>query len=453
MPVNSDRTALHKVVVVGAGFAGLQLVRKLRGVDVSITLIDRRNHHLFQPLLYQVATTVLSTSEIAWPIRHLFRDRPEVETLLAEVVGVDREARTVQLSDGSVVAYDTLVLATGVRHAYFGKDEWEPFAPGLKTLEDATTIRRHMLLAFERAEMEPDPAKRDALLTFAIVGAGPTGVELAGTIAELAQKTLPAEFRRIDTRKSRILLVEAGQRILAAFSEPHSAYAKSALERIGIEVMLGHPVTECGPNGIHVGETDIPCGTIIWAAGVQASPAGKWLNADADRIGRTIVRPDLTIPGDDNIFVVGDTAMVKQQDGTAVPGLAPAAKQQGAYVAKVIRNQREGKPAPKPFRYWHQGNLATIGRRAAIIEYGKFRLKGGLAWWIWGFAHIYFLIGTRSRFAVAWSWLWIYLSGLQSSRLITQRDLPRSERADVRLPQADPLGGGIADTVVERKQP
>ncbi|MBS9476534.1 NAD(P)/FAD-dependent oxidoreductase [Ancylobacter radicis] len=425
MATNPTEKPRHRIVVVGAGFAGVQLIHKLQHPDVSITLVDRRNHHLFQPLLYQVATTVLATSEIAWPIRHLFRDRPEVETLLGEVIGVDRDKRTVQLDDGPSLPYDTLVLATGSRHAYFGKDQWEPYAPGLKTLEDATTIRRRMLLAFERAEMEPDPTIRDALLTFAIVGAGPTGVELAGTIAELARHTLPPEFRRIDTRKARILLIEAGPRVLPAFSEPLSAYAQAALERVGVEVRLGHPVTDCGPNSIRIGDTDIACRMIIWAAGVQASPAAEWLGAEADRAGRVAVRPDLTLEGDENIFVIGDTARVQQPNGDPVPGLAPAAKQQGAYVARVIRHRLEGRPPVAPFHYRHQGNLATIGRRAAIIEYGNFRMKGGLAWWIWGLAHIYFLIGTRSRFAVAWSWLWIYLSGLQSARLITQREQHR----------------------------
>lgn len=415
-------TAKHRVVVVGAGFAGLQCVHKLKHADLSITLIDRRNHHLFQPLLYQVATTVLATSEIAWPIRHLFRDRPEVETLLGEVVGVDRDARCVVLEDGACVPYDTLVLATGSRHAYFGKDQWEPFAPGLKALEDATTIRRRMLLAFEQAEREPDPEVREALLTFAIVGAGPTGVELAGAIAELAHRTLPQEFRHIDTRKTRILLVEAGKRVLPAFSEDLSTYARTALERLGVEVHLGQPVTECSPDSIRIGEVTTHCRTIIWAAGVQASPVARWLDVEADRAGRVAVQSDLTLPGENRIFVIGDTAAVQRGDGSFVPGLAPAAKQQGAYVAEIIRHRLTGKPAPAVFRYRHQGNLATIGRRAAIIEYGRFRIKGGLAWWIWGLAHIYFLIGTRSRLAVAWSWLWIYLSGLQSARLITQRE-------------------------------
>ncbi|MCK0195587.1 NAD(P)/FAD-dependent oxidoreductase [Ancylobacter sp. 6x-1] len=416
----------HKVVVVGAGFGGLQLIHDLKHPGVSITLVDRRNHHLFQPLLYQVATTVLATSEIAWPIRHLFRDRDEVETLLAEVVGVDRHARIVKLKNGASLPYDTLVLATGSRHAYFGHDDWEAHAPGLKTLEDATTIRRRVLIAFERAELEPDPEIRQTLLTFVVIGAGATGVELAGMIAELAHHTLPREFRKIDTRKSRILLIEGGPRVLPAFSPTLSDYAKQALQDLGVEVLVNSQVTDTGAEGLKIGDTTIASRTIIWAAGVQASPAARWLDAKADRAGRVVVQPNLTVPGDEDIFVIGDTAMV-EQDGKAVPGLAPAAKQQGAYVAKVIRRRLEGKPAPAAFKYRHQGNLATIGRRAAIIEYGKFRLRGSLAWWLWGIAHIYFLIGTRSRFAVAWSWLWIYLSGLQSARLITQRETMRED--------------------------
>lgn len=425
MTTNSPTGEKHNVVVVGAGFAGLQMIHKLRHPNVSITLVDRRNHHLFQPLLYQVATTVLATSEIAWPIRHLFRDRKEVETRLGEVVGIDRQARTVELRSGAKLNYDTLVLATGSSHAYFGKDEWEPYAPGLKALEDATTIRRRMLLAFEQAENESDPKKRDALLTFAVVGAGPTGVELAGMLAELAHKTLPEEFRRIDTHKARIMLIEAGPRVLPPFSEELSAYAKNALEKLGVEVMLGEPVTECGPDTIKIGDTATDCKTIIWAAGVKASPASKWLGVEGDRAGRVKVEPDLSLADDKNIFVIGDTAMVMQESGRPVPGLAPAAKQQGAYVAKLLKARFSGAPAPKPFHYNHQGNLATIGRHAAIIEYGKLKVKGGLAWWVWGIAHIYFLIGTRSRFAVAWSWLWIYISGLQTSRLITQTDHTR----------------------------
>jgi NADH dehydrogenase len=417
----------HHVVVVGGGFGGLQLVNDLKGAGVRITLLDRRNHHLFQPLLYQVATTILSTSEIAWPIRQLYSDRPDVTTLLGEVSGVRTVANEVALRDGTTLRYDTLVLATGATHAYFGRDEWEPVAPGLKTLEDATTIRRRLLLAFERAETTTDPAVRDALLTFTIVGAGPTGVELAGIIADLAHKTLPPEFRNIDTRKTKVVLVEAGPRVLLGFAPELSAYAQNVLEDLGVEVRLGQPVTNCSADGVQIGEQFIASRTIVWAAGVQASPAAKWLAVAADRAGRVIVGKDLTAPGLPEIFVIGDTASVVQEDGAPVPGIAPAAKQQGSYAARVIRARVAGKAPPAPFRYRHQGSLATIGQSAAIVDFGRIKLKGWLAWWIWGIAHIYFLIGTRSRFAVAWSWLWIYLSGQHSARLITQKETMREE--------------------------
>ncbi|MDM9621045.1 NAD(P)/FAD-dependent oxidoreductase [Rhizobium sp. S96] len=417
----------HHVVVVGGGFGGLQLVNGLKGAGVRITLIDRRNHHLFQPLLYQVATTILSTSEIAWPIRHLYSDRPEVTTLLGEVSAVDSAAKEVKLRDGTALHYDTLVLATGATHAYFGRDDWEPVAPGLKTLEDATTIRRRVLLAFERAETTTDAATRAALLTFTIVGAGPTGVELAGIIAELAHKTLPKEFRNIDTRTTKVILVEAGPRVLPSFAQELSAYAQKALEDLGVEVRLGKAVTECSVDGVKIGEEFIGSRTIVWAAGVQASPAARWLDIPADRAGRAIVEKDLTAPGLPEVFVIGDTASVMRDNGTPVPGIAPAAKQQGGYAARVIRARLAGKAPPPAFRYRHQGSLATIGQSAAIVDFGKIKLKGWLAWWIWGLAHIYFLIGTRSRFAVAWSWLWIYLSGQHSARLITQRETMRDE--------------------------
>lgn len=416
----------QRVVVVGAGFAGLQAVHGLKGANVEITLIDRRNHHLFQPLLYQVATTVLATSEIAWPIRHLFRDRKEVTTLLDEVVGIDRDSKQVMLRNSASVPYDKLILATGARHAYFGKDEWETFAPGLKTLEDATTIRRRVLLAFEQAELETDPQKQAALLTFTIIGAGPTGVEMAGIIAELAHSTLPREFRRIDTKKAVVLLVEAGPRVLPAFSEKLSDYARSALLKLGVTVRTGVPVTACDEDGIKIGEEAIACRTVIWAAGVQASPASKWLGVQGDRAGRVIVTKDLRVEGDPSIFVIGDTASVKWGEDNLVPGVAPAAKQQGDFVARAIRADLDGKPFNETFKYRHQGNLATVGKKVAVIEFGNFRLKGLLAWWIWGLAHIYFLIGTRSRLAVVWSWLWIYLSGLQSARLITQKETLRT---------------------------
>lgn len=419
--------AEHRIVVVGGGFAGLQLAKDLRHPTAKITIIDRRNHHLFQPLLYQVATTVLATSEIAWPIRSLFRDRPEVSTILGEVTDVDLDERAVRLKGGSAEPFDTLVLATGARHAYFGRDEWEPFAPGLKALEDATTIRRRLLLAFERAEVETDPAVQDALLTFSIIGAGPTGVELAGIIAQLAHKTLVKEFRAIDTRRARILLIEAGPRILPVFPSSLSDYATKALTAMGVEVRTGHPVTACDDLGVTIADTFIPSRTVIWAAGVQASKAAAWLDAPADRAGRVQVAADLTVPDRPNIFVIGDTASVMAGDGKPVPGIAPAAKQQGKYVASVILSRLKGTAAPPPFKYKHVGNLAIIGPSAAVIDFGKIKLKGWFAWWIWGIAHIYFLIGTRSRVAVAVSWLWVFLTGNHSARLITQKETLKDE--------------------------
>jgi NADH dehydrogenase len=415
-----DNVAAHHVVVVGAGFGGLEVVHRLAGAAVRITVIDRRNHHLFQPLLYQVATTVLSTSEIAWPVRHLLRKRKEVVTLLGAVVGVNIAGRKVVLDDGVEIDYDTLVLATGARHAYFGHDEWEPFAPGLKTLEDATTIRRRILLAFERAERETDPKRTAALLTFVIIGAGPTGVELAGTIAELAHVTLPDDFRDIDTRKTRVILIEAGPRVLPGFKEDLSAYAHKALEKLGVEIKLGHPVSECSAEGVVFGDQALASKTILWAAGVQASPAAEWLAASADRVGRILVEDDLTVPGHPEIFALGDTVLMMAPNGQPVPGIAPAAKQEGAYVAKVIKARLQGQPSPGPFRYEHAGSLATIGKRAAVADFGRFKFRGWIAWWIWGLAHIYFLIGLRNRLTVALSWLWIYASGHRSARLITQ---------------------------------
>jgi NADH dehydrogenase len=413
----------HHVVVIGGGFAGLEAVHRLAGADVRITIVDRRNHHLFQPLLYQVATASLATSEIAWPIRHLFRRRSDVTTLLAEVTGIDTIRREVALSTGETLHYDTLVIATGATHAYFGHDDWEPYAPGLKTLEDATTIRRRILTAFERAEAETDPERRAALLTFVVIGAGPTGVELAGTIAELARATLPKEFRRIDTRTARVVLVEAGPRILPSFDADLATYAHDELQRIGVEVRTGAPVTACTPDGVVIGEEPLPAATVIWAAGVRASPAGAWLDARTDRAGRVEVGPDLSVPGHPEIFVIGDTAMVKDQDGKPVPGIAPAAKQQGRHVAATIKRRLAGDKAPRPFAYSHAGSLATVGKRVAIIDFGRIKLKGWLAWWLWGLAHIYFLIGVRNRLSVALSWLWIHARDQRSSRLITQRDV------------------------------
>jgi len=413
----------HRVVVVGGGFGGLETVNRLAGASVDITLVDQRNHHIFQPLLYQVATASLATSEIAWPLRALFRDRPEVTTLLAAVTGVDLAGGRVPLDRGESLDYDTLVLATGARHAYFGHEEWEPFAPGLKTLEDATTIRRRILMAFEEAEREDDPATRSALLTFVIVGAGPTGVELAGTIAELARTTLKSDFRRIDPRSARIVLIEAGLRVLAGYPEDLSTYARRSLESLGVEVELLAPVTGCTGEGVVHGGRTLAARTVIWAAGVKASPAAGWLGAPTDASGRLKVLPDLTVPGHPEIFAIGDTVTIEGPAGKPVPGIAPAAKQQGAHVARLIKARLAGASAP-PFVYHHQGSLAQIGKQRAVIDFGWIRLRGALAWWIWGVAHIYFLIGVRARLIVAINWLWIHTLDQRSARLITQGQPP-----------------------------
>ena len=408
-----------KVVVVGAGFGGLSVAAELARADVDLTIIDRRNYHLFQPLLYQVATAGLSPADIAWPIRRLVRRQRNCRVLLGEVDGVDAARREV-LCDGRRTPYDYLVLATGAQHAYFGNDEWAEFAPGLKRIEDATAIRRRILLAFERAETAIDAAERQRLLTFVIVGAGPTGVELAGAIAELANKALAADFRNVDPRQARVILVEAGDRVLPAFPEPLSAFAAGSLERLGVELRFGAPVSLCDDHGVEIDGQRIPAETVLWAAGVAASPAAAWLDAEADRVGRVLVRPDLSVPSHDEIFVIGDTAALAS--GAPLPGIAPVAKQQGRYVGRLIAARLAGGPAPPPFRYRDRGSLATIGRTSAVIHYRFLRLRGWLAWWLWGIAHIYFLIGMRSRLIVAINWFWAYLKFERGARLITGDD-------------------------------
>lgn len=418
---------IQRVVIVGGGFGGLLAAHNLAGAPVHVTLVDKRNHHLFQPLLYQVATAQLGTAEIAWPVRRLLRERSNVQVLLGTVSGLDTEGRQVLLADGSRVPYDWLILATGASHTYFGHDDWEQYAPGLKTLEDATTIRRRLLVAFERAEREPDPEKRRALLTFAIIGGGPTGVELAGAIIDLA-KGMPEEgFRTIRPSEARVILIEAGPRLLPGFRPELSAYARKALERLGVEVVLGQMVTDVDADGLTYGTTRLATGTTLWAAGVKASAAAQWLGAPTDRAGRVEVEPDLTVPGHPEIFVVGDTATISGPDGPPVPGIADAAKQEGRHAARVIRARLAGDTGPRPFRYRHKGSLATIGKRAAVIDFGWIKLTGWIAWWAWGLAHIYFLIGVRNRLFVALSWLWNYLTGSGTARLITQGDAERIE--------------------------
>jgi NADH dehydrogenase FAD-containing subunit len=409
-----------RVVIVGAGFGGLTAARDLARAPVDVTVIDRRNYHLFQPLLYQVATAALSPADIATPIRAILRHQKNASVLLGRAVGIDRKARELILDDRRV-AYDYLVLATGARHAYFGNDHWEPVAPGLKKIDDATDIRRRILLAFEHAESATTETERHRLLTFAVVGGGPTGVEMAGAIAELAKMALAADFRAIDPRQARILLIEAGPRVLPAFPDKLSDIARKDLERLGVEVMTGAPVTHCDEHAVTVGSETIPCGCIIWAAGVAASPAAKWLGVEADRAGRVTVAPDLTLPGAPEIFVIGDTAHVTGADGKPLPGVAPVAKQQGAYVARVIAARVRGRPAPPGFRYRNLGNLATIGRKSAVADFGWITLSGRLAWFLWGGVHILFLIGFRNRLAVLLDWFWAYLTFQRGARLITGR--------------------------------
>ena len=370
-----------RIVIVGAGFGGLFATRALRRLHADITLIDKKNYHLFQPLLYQVATAGLAPSDIAWPIRGILQRQRNVTVLLDEVCGVDAEKSRV-ITETRTLDYDYLILATGSRHAYFGNQEWEQHAPGLKSIDDATMIRHRVLMAFEQAEMSDDVAERERLLTFVVVGAGPTGVELAGTIAELARWTLASDFRRINSRNARVILLEAGSRILPAMPEELSDYALSALQSLGVEVRLDQAVTDCSARGVIVGGEKLDSATVLWAAGVAASPAANWLGVEADNAGRVVVESDLSVSGYENLFVVGDTAAVLDADGNPVPGIAPAAKQQGRYVADLIRRRIEGRPPPPVFRYRHAGNLATIGRKAAVIEFPFIKLSGWLAWWV-----------------------------------------------------------------------
>jgi NADH dehydrogenase len=426
---------LPRVVVLGAGFGGLSAARALRGAPVRLIVIDQRNHHLFQPLLYQVATAGLSPAEIAAPIRSILADRPKSMVILGQVSDIKTERREVHIKDAGVevVPYDYLVIATGAQHSYFGHEEWAAFAPGLKTVEDATFIRRQILLAFERAETEIDPDERARLLTFVIVGGGPTGVEMAGAVSELARRILARDFHAIKAQSPRVVLVEASPRLLPAFSEKMSAYALLALRELGVEVQLNARVTGIQSDAVQLVNGRISTRTPIWAAGVQASDAARWLRAEADRAGRVKVTDHLTLPGHPEVFVIGDTALALDSKGRPVPGLAPAAKQQGRYVGRAIRATLGSRPVDR-FRYRHYGNLATIGRRRAVIEFDDIRLKGLLAWLLWGVAHIFFLIGFRNRIVVMIDWIWAYVWFRSGARLIT--GIRPSSREQVRPPSA-----------------
>ena len=408
------------VVVVGAGFGGLAAAKALARVPVDVTVIDRLNHHCFQPLLYQVATAALSPADIAWPIRSILSRQANARVVMADVTGIDAAAKEVKTDRTAPFRYDFLVIATGATHSYFGHDEWAPFAPGLKRIEDATEIRRRLLRAFEAAELTQDEAGRRRLMNFIVVGGGPTGVELAGACAEVARHVLSRDFRCIDPRTSRILLIEAGPRILPSFPEDLARYAHRSLEHMGVEVLTSTAVAACDEMGVATADgRRFEGATIVWAAGVTASPAAGWLGAPHDNAGRVAVAPDLSLPGAENVYVIGDVARVARPDGRPVPGIAPAAKQMGRYVGRAIAARAAGRPAPRPFRYHHYGDLATIGRRAAIVSIGRFRLRGFLGWLFWSIIHIYFLIGTRHRLMVAFEWFWDYLTFQRGARLIT----------------------------------
>jgi NADH:ubiquinone reductase (H+-translocating) len=407
-----------RVVIVGAGFGGLTAAKTLASVPVDVTIIDKHNYHLFQPLLYQVATAGLSPAQIAAPIRSILKHQVNATVRFGEVTGIDKAARHVELGEERL-GYDWLILATGAHHAYFGHDEWEQFAPGLKKIEDATAIRRRILVTFEEAE---NMAARDGQrreLNFVVIGGGPTGVEMAGAIAELARTALAHDFRHIDPRQARVILLEAGPRLLPAFPSSLSAVAMKSLAKLGVEVRLGAAVTECNAQGVKIGSESIASHCMIWGAGVAASPAAKWLGAEYDRAGRVKVNPDLTVPGHSEIFVIGDTAVVLGKDGKPVPGVAQAAKQQGAYVARKLRAILSGQPDARPFRYFNAGNLATIGRSSAVADFGWFRASGFAAWVLWCVAHIYFLIGFRNRLSILIEWIWAYITFQRGARLIT----------------------------------
>ena len=429
-----DQKANPRVVIVGAGFGGLLTARTLASSPVQITLIDRQNFHTFQPLLYQVATAGLSPGEIAAPIRWILRNRRNVEVLMAEVQDFDLARKVVKLPEGEI-PYDYLVVASGASHAYFGHDEWEPFAPGLKTIEDALEIRRRVLLTFELAERRANTEQEQVQLNFVVVGGGPTGVELAGTLAEIARRALANEFRTIDPRKTRIVLLEGGPRILPSYPEDLSRSAEEQLKRLGVEVHTSAMVTNVTPGAVHMGETQLPAAVILWAAGVAASPLGKKLGAPVDRAGRVAVNPDLSLPGHPEVFVIGDLATLKDENGKMLPGVAPVAMQEGKATAHNIAAELRGEPR-KNFRYFNKGNLATIGRAAAVAEFGKIHISGLLAWMAWLFIHVFFLIGFRNRIMVMVQWAWSYFTYERGARLITgDKHLPGWDEVQAEKPE------------------
>jgi NADH:ubiquinone reductase (H+-translocating) len=413
-----DGSGVPHVVILGGGFGGLYAARALKRCPVRVTLVDRRNHHLFQPMLYQVATAALNPSDIAAPIRSVLRHQKNAEVLLAEASSVNTADRVVGLTDGSEIRYDYLIVATGARHSYFGHNEWEPLAPGLKSLEDAVEIRQRVLLAFERAERERDPVRRHAYLTFVIVGGGPTGVEMAGAVAELRRYALRRDFRHIDSREATVMLLEGGPRLLPSYPPNLSDKAKHDLRRLGVEVRTETLVTDIRPGSVVAAGWTIPTQTVIWAAGNVASPLLKSLDTPLDNVGRVIVEPDCTIPGHPEVFVLGDAAMFNHQPGGPLPGISPVAIQMGEYVGRAIQNDLAGEPR-RAFQYWDKGQLAVIGRGRAVADIWKLHFGGFLAWLVWTFVHIFFLIGFRNRILVMIQWAWSYLTYGRGARLIT----------------------------------
>jgi NADH dehydrogenase len=410
------------IVIIGGGFGGLSAAKALRGANADVTVIDRTNHHLFQPLLYQVATASLSPGDITAPIRHILRHQQNTNVLLAEVRHIDVEKRTVHIDfPAREIPYDYLIVSPGSRHAYFGHDEWEPLAPGLKAIEDAAEIRRRFLLAFERAEKSEDEAEREAYMTFVIVGGGPTGVELSGSFPTIARKALYPDFRNIDTRRTRVLLLEGGPRILPSFPEDLSENAHKALTDIGVEVRTSSIVTGIDANAVYIGEERIPTKTVFWAAGNAASPLGKALGVPLDRVGRVLVNPDLSIPGHPEVFVVGDLAFMKRADGRPVPGVSPAAIQEGKHAARNIR-RIIGHRSTEPFRYFNKGDLAVIGRSRAIADFGRVHVTGRPAWFLWLFVHIMYLVGFRNRISVFIEWAYSFFTYQRGVRLITSTE-------------------------------
>ncbi|MGF7161606.1 NADH dehydrogenase [Rhodoligotrophos appendicifer] len=417
-----------KVLIIGAGFGGLEVARGLSRSEAELTILDRENHHCFQPLLYQVATAALSPADIAWPIRGLLGKAANTTVLMTEATRIDAENGRV-FAGKREFPYDFLVLATGVTHSYFGNDHWANWAPGLKHIEDATEIRRRLLTSFELAEITSCDDERRRLTTFVVIGGGPTGVEMAGAISELARHALPRDFRHVDPEKSRIILIEAGPRILSGYPEDLSRYAQNSLEKMGVEIITGAPVSDCNEAGVSIGSRHIGAGAVVWAAGVRASSLAGTMGAKCDKSGRVKVESDLSVPGYPNVFAIGDVAAV-QQDGKPVPGIAPAAKQMGQHVTAVIKRRLAGDDRRQSFHYRHQGDLATIGRKAAVVKLKNIELRGFIGWIFWGVVHVYFLMGGRNRAVVGLNWLWNYMTFQRSARLITMEPTPRETKTD-----------------------